>query len=145
MCAWHVSSTPNCVFMVDLLSSSLEFYSNAIRKKNKRSRDSQGWMSLPLAATITHKKFCLIFPSADRFCIFTHGAAGISYDDGVGIFNSSKSNQFLRHPSYQGREKKRMGNYFSTLAIIEKNGREGVRACRKYGSIKHLITFCPKK
>ena len=33
----------------------------------------------------------------------------ISYDDGVGrVFNNSsktKSNQFLRHPSYQGRKK----------------------------------------
>ena len=51
----------------------------------------------------------------------------ISYDDGVGrVFNNSsktKSNQFLRHPSYQGRKKENGEQLLVLLAIIEKNGR----------------------
>ena len=36
MCAWHVSSTPNCVFMADLLSS------RALLKCKKKEKNKRG-------------------------------------------------------------------------------------------------------
>ena len=108
----------------------------------------------PLAAT-THKKFCLIFPSADRFCIFTRPMAQPAYQLwwwSWRIFNNSsktKSNQFLRHPSYQGRKKENGELVLFYSSYYREKWEEGAReswACRKYGrSIKHLITFRPKK
>lgn len=79
-------------------------------------------MSSPLAAAITHKKFCLIFPSADRFCIFTQQPTSVMMME-LEFSTAVKAINFCAIHLIK-EEKKEWG---TTLAIIEKNGREGAR------------------
>ena len=94
---------PLTVFLWQIYSA-VELYSNARRKKNKR-------MSPSLAAT-THKKFCLIFPSADRFCIFTQQQPTSVMMMELEFSTAVKAINFCAIHLIK-EEKKRMGNYFS--------------------------------
>ena len=145
---------PLTVFLLQIYCSYSAVELNC--KKKKKQTGSESATHRRPATHYPHKKFCLIFPSADRFCIFTRPMAQPAYQLwwwSWRIFNNSsktKSNQFLRHPSYQGRKKENGELVLFYSSYYREKWEEGAIERAEHvenmaASIKHLITFRPKK